>query len=206
MNVVGEWNILTRRAPQNCNFTNEYTEQNQTLKKQEPKLYMRSLPPALFLNGYVKGLSELNYELYLSELLCQSFWFKKHIGTNDFRYCTNQSRGQADCYAEKYGIDFKLFSSYSNCQARRHFSERIEKTPEGAVFKKAKPQEAGMEASILLALFKDYSFNEIKRIAETEYTDNRADNLEERGAASAIKTLKVQKNLLFLMTDFPPRV
>lgn len=87
-------------------------------------LKLKLIEAPLIIKNYVKGDERCNYEIYITEIVNASEYFKQRFCL-PFRAPASQSNGECDSYAGEYGLDYKLIASKTALQARSIFSPQI---------------------------------------------------------------------------------
>lgn len=80
------------------------------------QLMIKPMPPSAVISGFVKGVPDCNYELYLRELVNSSAHFLDK-GKSTYREPPSEEDGQCDAIAEEYELDFKLLDSKTRLMA-----------------------------------------------------------------------------------------
>ena len=88
-------------------------------------LYCDILPATLIDKNIIEGEPKCNYELYLLELVNESIWFRKNVGFKEYQRHPKRDDGECDCYADEYGLDFKLILGQTGMQAWRELSHQV---------------------------------------------------------------------------------
>jgi len=85
---------------------------------------IKPLPTQLFINDFVSGIEDCNYEIYLRELVNRSEYFRG-LSKGPYSSPPTEDDRQCDCIGSEYEFDFKLLISHSYGLASREFSYSI---------------------------------------------------------------------------------
>lgn len=156
-----------------------------------PDLRLGVLEAPFIIKNYVIGEKRCNYELYLTELLNNSKWIKKHHNRH-FEYQKSQFFGECDTYSGNYGIDFKLIASKTQLQARSILSLKIEKFMDGMIIKSAQSEGRTVQITRLNAALRGKTTKELEIIRNKKTKKYGIEN----DVITFLKTLETDKNLL----------
>lgn len=94
-------------------------------------LTAKLLPAALICKGFITGMADCDYEIYLREVVNASIYFKSKSDGQVYTAPPDESHGEWDCISENYSLDFKLIASETALRARNLFSDGIYQMAEG---------------------------------------------------------------------------
>ena len=96
-------------------------------------LMIQSLPAALIVSNFIKGIEPYSYEDYLTEYVNASKCFLIKSDNEKYLHPVDESHGECDCISEKYQLDFKLLVSKTQMQGKSLFDSQIIQCSEGVV-------------------------------------------------------------------------
>ena len=127
-------------------------------------LTAKLLPAALICKGFITGMADCDYEIYLREVVNASIYFKSKSDGQVYTAPPDESHGEWDCISENYSLDFKLIASetaycgpkvdadnpkYKPIQATRIFAAlRSVDLAELKSIRKSKEKQQGIETDI----------------------------------------------------------
>ena len=154
----------------------------------------RTLEAPLVIKNFVKGEANSNYEIYLREVLNNSQWFStNHPGI--FVAPERESQGECDASNSVYQIDFKLFASKTELQAKSLFSSQISKMTHGMIAWSASKCQGGIDATRLHVAFRGKGLDDLLLIEKSKNKQYGVDN----DVKTALMNLRVKKNLLLYL-------
>lgn len=158
----------------------------------DKSLCEKILDAPLIIQKFVDGESKCNYELYLTELLNHSSFFKQKTKGAVFHWEAHQDHGEPDAVSANYSVDYKLFATRSRLQGLRETSGSITKLSEGSCAFGIGRWPAGEPFTCIrtVAALRQYSIEDLNRIAFDP------DGKIENEVSIILNSLGVQKNLL----------
>lgn len=161
-------------------------------------LTAKPLPAALICKGFIGGMADCDYEIYLREVVNASAFFRRKSNGEEYSAPLTESLGEWDCISDSYSLDFKLFASETALRARKLFSGGIYKMAEGVTaycapkIESSNPKYKPIQATRIFAALRSLDMAELKVI--------RNSNAKKQGVDTDIKalleTLETQKNIL----------
>lgn len=161
-------------------------------------LTLKLLPAVLICKGFIAGMADCNYEIYLREVANASAYFKTKSNGAVYTAPLEESHGEWDCISESYSFDFKLIASKTALQGRNLFANSISKLPDGVTVSGAPKMEANnpkyrpIQATRIYAALRSVDLAELKLIRNSKEkkqgikTDIRA----------LLETLETRKHIL----------
>lgn len=160
-------------------------------------LKLKLIEAPLIIKSYVKGDERCNYEIYITEILNASEYFKQ-------RFClpfcapASQSNGECDSYAGEYGLDYKLIASQTALQGRSIFSPQIEILMNGVYSIVGSKCHGGMNVTRIAQSLRGKSLDQLLQIRNSAEKSQSIDN----DIREYMLTIETSKNLLLF---FPYR-
>ena len=172
-------------------------------------LKCRILPAPLVIHNFVAEDNRCNYEIYLTEIINNSDYFKKLSGGEEYLFSENQQDGQSDAVSRKYEIDFKLTESSSRLEALRLHSSQINCFNGVTIFSAPIKSEDLLVTRLHCGLRSLESFDEIDAIIENKPENvkkekRRIENIDEQARSDMFdffQTMKKQKHLLYYIPE-----
>lgn len=161
-------------------------------------LTAKLLPAALICKGFITGMEDCDYEIYLREVVNASTHFKSKSDGLVYTAPPDESHGEWDCISENYSLDFKLIASETALRARNLFSGGIYQMAEGVTaycgpkIEADNPKYKPIQATRIFAALRAMDLAELKSI--------RNSKAKKQGIETDIKalldTLETQKHIL----------
>lgn len=161
-------------------------------------LTAKLLSAALICKGFITGMADCDYEIYLREIVNASAHFKGKSNGSEYAAPPDESHGEWDCISENYSLDFKLIASETALRARNLFSSGIHQMAEGVTVYSVprvtskNPKYKPIQATRIFAALRLKDISELKAI--------RNSSVKKQGIETDIKalleTLETQKHIL----------
>lgn len=161
-------------------------------------LTAKLLPAALICKGFISGMKDCDYEIYLREVVNASAYFKGKSNGAKFTAPPDESHGEWDCISENYSLDFKLIASETALRARNLFSSGIHKMAEGVtVYTVPKitsdnPRYKPIQATRIFAALRPLDLAALKTIRNSKEKEQGIDT----DIKALLETLETQKHIL----------
>lgn len=172
----------------------------------EEKLTEKLLPAAFICKGFIKGMQDCNYEMYLREVVNSSKYFIEKSKGKTYDAPADESHGEWDCISDSYSIDFKLLVSKTAMQGRNLFSNGITELLLGVTsygepkVKTDNSKYKPIQAVRIHVALRHKSLEELKKIREKSSNISKV----ESEIISLLNIFKIKKNiLLFFPYDLP---
>lgn len=156
-----------------------------------PNLLYSVLPAVLIVRGFVAGDEKCNYELYLTEMLNESKWFRNRF-PKGFIWQESQSNGECDARSGKYGLDFKLIASKTKMQARSMLSPQIYTENGWTVYCGSRLENTKIQATRLFAALREYNLPSLEELRRRQIKPQGIEN----DISAFLKTLETKKHLM----------
>lgn len=161
----------------------------------DPQLMIRPMPPSAVISGFVKGVQDCNYEIYLRELVNSSAHFLDK-GKSTYREPPSEEDGQCDAVAEEYELDFKLLDSKTRLMADSILKMRpVVLAPGVTSLVRCRKPDGKVVATNLRAVLRRLSVEDLMgmRHAKTNRDTFASDTLQ------VLKVFEVKKHVLALL-------
>lgn len=161
-------------------------------------LTAKLLPAPLICKGFISGMDDCDYELYLREVVNASTYLKGRSNGEVYTAPPDESHGEWDCISERYSLDFKLIASETALRARNLFSSGIHKMAEGVtVYTVPKitsdnPRYKPIRATRIFAALRSMDIADLK---QTRNSKQKAQGIE-TDIKALLETLETQKHIL----------
>lgn len=161
-------------------------------------LTAKLLPAALICKGFINGMPDCDYEIYLREMVNASAYFMEKSNGEGYTAPIEEAHGEWDCISDGYSLDFKLIASETALRARNLFSSGIYKMAEGVTayctpkIEPNNPKYKPIQATRIFAALRSVDTDALKEL--------RNYNGKQQGIETDIKalleTLETQKHIL----------
>lgn len=137
-------------------------------------LTAKLLPAALICKGFITGMEDCDYEIYLREVVNASIHFKSKSNGLVYTAPPDESHGEWDCISENYSLDFKLIASETAIRARNLFSGGIYQMAEGVTayfgpkIEADNPKHKPIQATRIFAALRSMDLAELKLMRNSE--------------------------------------
>ena len=137
-------------------------------------LTAKLLPAALICKGFITGMADCDYEIYLREVVNASIYFKSKSDGQVYTAPLDESHGEWDCISENYSLDFKLIASETALRARNLFSDGIYQMAEGVTaycgpkVDADNPKYKPIQATRIFAALRSVDLAELKSIRKSK--------------------------------------
>ncbi len=161
-------------------------------------LTAKLLPAALICKGFINGMDDCDYEIYLREMVNASAYFRDKAGGKEYTAPPEEAHGEWDCISDCYSLDFKLIASETALRARNLFSGGIYKMAEGVTaycapkIESSNPKYKPIQATRIFAALRSLNMAELKVIRNTNAKKQGIDT----DIRALLETLETQKNIL----------
>lgn len=156
-------------------------------------LHCRLLPAQVLIKNSVKGDKECNYELYMIEFVNSSVWFREKVNFKKFHRPQSEAHGECDCYAENYGLDFKLTASQTRLQACSELSQQTVIVGTSGEYKTIPPKKnSPRHCTILHKALEAYNLEELCELRNKKYSQGT----KKSDIKTFLEKLEFKKNLL----------
>ena len=161
-------------------------------------LTAKLLPAALICKGFITGMADCDYEIYLREVVNASIYFKSKSDGQVYTAPPDESHGEWDCISENYSLDFKLIASETALRARNLFSGGIYQMAEGVTaycgpkVDADNPKYKPIQATRIFAALRSVDLAELKSIRKSKEKQQGI----ETDIKALLDTLETQKHIL----------
>ena len=161
-------------------------------------LTAKLLPAPLVCKGFISGMDDCDYEIYLREVVNASEYFRRMSGGAVYTAPPEEAHGEWDCISANYSIDFKLIASETALRARNLFSSGIHKMAEGiTVYTVPKitsdnPKYKPIQATRIFAALRSLDLATLKTIRNSK---EKTQGIE-TDIRALLETLETQKHIL----------
>lgn len=161
-------------------------------------LTAKLLQAPLICKGFISGMDDCNYEIYLREVVNASMYFKGRSNGAEYTAPPEEAHGEWDCISENYSLDVKLIASETALRARNLFSSGIHKMAEGVtVYTVPKitsdnPRYKPIQATRIFAALRSIDVAELKTIRNSK---GKKQGIE-TDIKALLETLETQKHIL----------
>lgn len=161
-------------------------------------LTAKLLPAALICKGFITGMADCDYEIYLREVVNASIYFKSKSDGQVYTAPPDESHGEWDCISENYSLDFKLIASETALRARNLFSDGIYQMAEGVTaycgpkVDADNPKYKPIQATRIFAALRSVDLAELKSIRKSKEKQQGI----ETDIKALLDTLETQKHIL----------
>lgn len=161
-------------------------------------LTAKLLPAALICKGFIRGMADCDYEIYLREVVNASAFFRKKSNGAEYSAPLIESHGEWDCVSDSYSLDFKLIASETALRARNLFSNEIYKMAEGvAVYcapkmESSNPKYKPIQATRIFAALRSMDIAALKAVRNSS---GRKQGIE-TDIRALLETFETQKHIL----------
>lgn len=161
-------------------------------------LTAKLLPAALICKGFITGMADCDYEIYLREVVNASIYFKSKSDGQVYTAPPDESHGEWDCISENYSLDFKLIVSETALRARNLFSDGIYQMAEGVTaycgpkVDADNPKYKPIQATRIFAALRSVDLAELKSIRKSKEKQQGI----ETDIKALLDTLETQKHIL----------
>ena len=164
----------------------------------EERLCERMLPAGILRKGIIieRDSQCVDYEDWLIELINNSQAFMKKTQSEPFTRPESEAHGESDALTSGYSLDFKLAASRSIMHALREMSSQ-KIVDRGAVFTGPSRRTGEMKGHYIHKVLRGFAQTDLIRIWSAD-TEEALLNDDEKRVFGFYKTLKKEKNLLFL--------
>lgn len=156
------------------------------------------LPAALICKGFITGMADCDYEIFLREVVNASTHFKSKSNGLVYTAPSDESHGEWDCISENYSLDFKLIASETALRARNLFSSGIHKMAEGVTvytvpkITSSNPKYKPIHATRIFAALRSLDLAALKMIRNSK---EKTQGIE-TDIRALLETLETQKHIL----------
>lgn len=168
-------------------------------------LTAKLLPAALICKGFINGMPDCDYEIYLREAVNASAYFMKKSKGVKYTAPIEEAHGEWDCISSSYSLDFKLIASETALRARNLFSGGIRKMVEGVTaycspkIEPNNPKYKPIQATRIFAALRPIDIDGLKQIRNYEGKQQGI----EADIKALLETLETKKHiLLFFPYEF----
>lgn len=161
-------------------------------------LTAKLLQAPLICKGFISGMDDCDYEIYLREVVNASTYFKGKSNGAEYTAPPDESHGEWDCISANYSLDFKLIASETALRARNLFSSGIHKMAEGVtVYTVPKitsnnPKYKPIRATRIFAALRPLDLAALKTIRNSK---EKTQGIE-TDIRALLETLETQKHIL----------
>lgn len=161
-------------------------------------LTAKLLSAPLVCKGFISGMDDCDYEIYLREVVNASEYFKRMSNGAVYTAPPEEAHGEWDCISADYSLDFKLIASETALRARNLFSSGIHKMAEGVtVYTVPKitsnnPKYKPIRATRIYAALRSLDLATLKTIRNTK---EKTQGIE-TDIRALLETLETQKHIL----------
>lgn len=161
-------------------------------------LTAKLLPAALICKGFINGMADCDYEIYLREVVNASVFFREKSKGKEYTAPPEEAHGEWDCISDSYSLDFKLVASETALRARNLFSGGIYKMAEGVTaycapkIESSNPKYKPIDATRIFAALRPLTLSELKDIRNTNSKLQGIDT----DIRALLETLETQKHIL----------
>lgn len=159
-----------------------------------PGLMIKPMPPSAVINGFVKGVPDSNYEIYLRELINSSAYFLDK-GKSAYSEPPSEGAGQCDAVSEGYELDFKLLDSQTKLMADSILKKQpMVFAPGFVVYTECKNQGGKVTATRLHVAMRGLSVDDLVNIRRTKTNRTNISN----DIPQILEVVEVKKHILML--------
>ena len=161
-------------------------------------LTAKLLPAPFICKGFIVGMSDCDYEIYLREIVNASAYFKGKSNGAKYNAPSEEAHGEWDCISNNYSIDFKLIASETALRARNLFSSGIHKITEGVTaytvpkITSSHPKYKPIRATRIFAALRSMDLTYLKEIRNSKQKSQGI----ETDIRALLETLETQKHIL----------
>ncbi len=169
------------------------------------EMLISPLPGEMLIKGLARNIENNGYEVYLTEFINNSIYFRAKINFKEYVHQIEQSNSECDCVYNdndnNYELDYKLLVSQSEMQVPRKTSNQLVKDIKtGSHLVKTQITEDNSPLPFIMLHSASRKCNEdYKIIEENQYKFNADEPDSNYEVKNMIRIMKTEKNLLLFL-------